>query len=64
MSVNVVENEEEETSDNDVLCGFDNENDGNDFGHEVYTCVVRKLMLSQKHGDDTQATSFFALNVL
>ena len=59
-----MEKEEEETSDNDVLCGPDNEDYGNDFGHEVYTCVVRNLMLSQKHGDDTQATSFFALNVL
>ena len=60
-SVNVVEREEEETCDNEVLCGPDNVDD---FEHEVYTCVVRKLMLSQKHGDDTQATSFFAPDVL
>ena len=28
-------------------------------GDEVYTCVVRKLMLSQKHGDDTQCQKLF-----
>ena len=54
--VNFVEREEEETCDNEVLCGPD---DGNDFEHEVYTCVVRKLMLSQKHGDDTQRHKLF-----
>ena len=54
-----MEREEEETCDNEVLCGLDDEDDGNDFGHEVYTCVVRKLMLSQKHGDDTQCHKFF-----
>ena len=46
-SVNVVERDEEKTCDNEVLCGPDDEDNGNDFGHEVYTCVVRKLMLSQ-----------------
>ena len=44
-SVNVVEMEEE-TCDHEVLCGPDDEDNGNDFEHEVYTCVVRKLMLS------------------
>ena len=58
-SVNAVEREEEETCDNDVLRGPDDEDDGDDFEHEVYTCVVRKLMLSQKHGDDTQCHKLF-----
>ena len=35
-----------------MLCGPNDEDDGDDFEHEVYTCVVRKLMLSQKHGDE------------
>ena len=59
MSVNVVERQKEETSDNEVLCGPDDEDDENDFEHEVCTCVVRKLMLSQKHGDDTQCHKLF-----
>ena len=42
-----------------MLCGPDNEDDGNDFEHEVYTCVVKNLMLSQKHGDNTQHHKLF-----
>ena len=58
-SVNVVEREKDETCDNEVLCGPKDEDDGDDFEHEVYTCVVRKLMLSQKHEDDTQRHKLF-----
>ena len=54
-----MERKEEETCNNEVLCEHDNEDDGNDFGHEVYTCVVRKLMLLQKHGYDTQRHKIF-----
>ena len=42
-----------------MLCGPDDEDDGNDIEHEVYTCVVNKLMLSQKHGDNTQRYKLF-----
>ena len=54
-----MEREEEEACDNEVLCGLDEEDGGNDFEHEVYACVVRKLMLSKKHGDDTQRHKLF-----
>ena len=57
--MNVVEREEEETCDNEVLCGPNDEDDGDDFEYEVYTCVLRKLMMSQKHGDDTQRHKLF-----
>ena len=42
-----------------MLCGPDDEDYGDDFEHEVYTCVVRKLTLSQKHRDYTQRHRLF-----
>ncbi|XP_019052158.1 PREDICTED: uncharacterized protein LOC109114263, partial [Nelumbo nucifera] len=57
-AVNVVEREEEEVCDDEVYCGPDGEDEGGVYEHEEYTCVVRKLMLSQKNRDDTRHRLF------
>ena len=46
-------------ADKEVYCGLDGEDDEEEYDHEAYTCVVRKLMLSQKNEDTTQLHKLF-----
>ena len=58
-TVNIVEREEEDVVDEEVYCGLDGKDDEDEYDHEVYTCVVRNLMLSQKNKDTTQQHNLF-----
>ncbi|XP_010275023.1 PREDICTED: uncharacterized protein LOC104610208 [Nelumbo nucifera] len=58
-AVNMVEREEEEDIEEEVCCGPDGEDEEGPYEHEKYTCVVRKLMLSQKNKDTSQRHTLF-----
>ena len=58
-TVNLVEREKEDVAEDEVYCGPDGEDDRENYGHGEYTCVVRKLVLSQKNEDTTQRHKFF-----
>ena len=51
----VVENE---------LCELDGDDDYEEYEQEEYTCVVRKLMLSPKCGDETQRHNLFRIRCI
>ena len=55
--MNVVEKDDDVVD--DEVCGPDDDNDIDDYEHDEYACMVRKLMLSPKCGDDTQCHKLF-----
>ena len=53
-SVNIIERKEEDIIEEEVYYGPNEEDDKEVYGHGEYTCVVKKLMLSQMNEDITQ----------
>ena len=56
-TMNVVKNDDD-VVENEV-CGLDGDDDYEGYEPKEYTCVVRKLMLSPKCGDETQCHKLF-----
>ena len=56
-TMNIVEKDDDVV--NDEVCGPNGDDNSDDYKHNKYTCMVRKLMLSPKYGDDTQCYKLF-----